>query len=75
MASNILKASKQIAEMDGLFIKGINKFESEVEFGLRIPEDKRVLIIDNEKNRAEKAMFPDHSEEIIATQFDSRTLY
>ena len=35
---------KNIIEMDGLFVKGKSKFDSEVEFGLKIPENQRMLV-------------------------------
>lgn len=35
---------KKITEMDGLFVKGINKFKSEVDYAFRIPESVRVYV-------------------------------
>ena len=40
----MLLADKHINEMDELFIIGKSKFESEVEYGLKVPENQRVFI-------------------------------
>mmetsp|Transcript_21542 Transcript_21542/g.19106 ORF Transcript_21542/g.19106 Transcript_21542/m.19106 type:complete len:166 (+) Transcript_21542:921-1418(+) len=74
-ASTMTKTEKQISAMDDLYIKGTSKFESEIEYGLRIPEKERILIKDREQAKAERIMIEENPEEVLETQFDGRTLY
>jgi hypothetical protein len=63
--------------MEGLYVKGVSKFETEVEYGLRVPMEKRFLVKAKNKDVEERvAMFEDGTnEEVIASHFDSRVLY
>lgn len=75
--TSALKAEKNIDEMSDLFVKGTSKFNSEIEYGLRIPEEQRVLVKQREqvKNDRIKIINEDPSEEIIASHFESRVIY
>jgi len=63
--------------MDDLYVKGISKFDTEIEYGLRIPEDKRYLVKLKNKHKQEMSLMLDESgsEEILASHFESRILY
>ena len=73
-----------MTQMNDLIVKGTSKFESEVDYSMRVPEDKRYFVKFNEPSSAmpskpsEKVNFtlgnPDE-EEMIATHFDSKVLY
>lgn len=76
LATNLIRGSEKIAEMDSLFIKGTSKFESEIEYGLRIPEKERILVRSRANIEAEKTMIQDGvCEEVIDSNFESRILY
>ena len=45
------KSQEKIDRLDGLFIKGINKFETEIEAIKRIPEEHRYIIENTEENK------------------------
>lgn len=63
--------------MEDLYIKGTNKFDAEMEYGLRIPEQQRVLVKSKNQVQQERVITLDDgpSEEIIASHFDSKIIY
>ncbi|CAI2362558.1 unnamed protein product [Moneuplotes crassus] len=75
LLKTLAKGENQITNMNELFIKGINKFESEVEYGLSIPENKRVLYLNSEEMKSEKLRLSTSPEEIIESHFESKILY
>ena len=75
LALILSRATKQISNMNDLFIKGTNKFESEVEYGLKVPENSRILVTNTEEMKDEKKYLSVHPEEILESHFESRTLY
>lgn len=75
LAMTMKKAQSQIENMEDLYVKGSNKFESEIEYGLSIPEKERVLIQDKEQMRLEKLNVSLAPDEVIDSHFDSKILY
>lgn len=76
LAANLIRGSEKVAEMDSLFIKGTSKFKSEIEYGLSIPENERILVKSRANIEAERTMIQDGvCEEVIDSNFESRILY
>jgi hypothetical protein len=76
LATNLIRGSEKIAEMDNLFIKGTSKFESEIGYCLRIPENQRLLVRSRDDVEAEKTMKKEGLlEEVIDSNFESNLLY
>ncbi len=75
LALTLTKAQNQIANMNDLFIKGKNKFESEVEYGLRIPEKERMFLRNSEEMKQDKIHLSTSPDEVLDSHFESRILY
>ena len=60
------------------YVYGKVKFESEVVYGLKVPEDQRVFIKTKDAIEEEETMKSPHGnsqDEIIASHFDSKIMY
>ena len=84
-STTVPNPESQIKKMNGLIVKGTSKFDSEIAYSYRIPEDQRYLIkfvephqneiVNQSSSPMQVSIDTPNDEEVIESHFDSRILY